>query len=77
MVGLTAYIWFNDFVLGYVIAMAIIVSLFVAALVGTLLPGYLKSMRIDPALAGGVILTTVTDIVGFLCFLGIAAIAYD
>ena len=77
VVGLTAYVWFNDFVLGYVIAMAIIVSLFVAALVGTLLPGYLKSMRIDPALAGGVILTTVTDIVGFLCFLGIAAIAYD
>ncbi len=77
VVGLTAYIWFNDFVLGYVIAMAIIVSLFVAALVGTLLPGYLKSMRIDPALAGGVILTTVTDIVGFLCFLGIAAIAYN
>lgn len=77
VVGLTAYVWFNDFVLGYVIALAIIVSLFVAALVGTLLPGYLKSMRIDPALAGGVILTTVTDIVGFLCFLGIAAIAYD
>lgn len=77
VVGLTAYVWFNDFVLGYVIALAIIVNLFVAALVGTLLPGYLKSMRIDPALAGGVILTTVTDIVGFLCFLGIAAIAYD
>ena len=77
VVGLTAYVWFNDFVLGYVIAMAIIVNLFFAALVGTLLPGYLKYMRIDPALAGGVILTTVTDIVGFLCFLGIAAIAYD
>ena len=77
VVGLTAYIWFNDFVLGYVIAMAIIVNLFFAALVGTLLPGYLKYMRIDPALAGGVILTTVTDIVGFLCFLGIAAIAYN
>ena len=77
VVGLTAYVWFNDFVLGYVIAMAIIVNLFFAALVGTLLPGYLKYMRIDPALAGGVILTTVTDIVGFLCFLGIAAIAYN
>ena len=77
VVGLAAYVWFNDFILGYVIASAIIVNLFVAALVGTLLPGYLKSMRIDPALAGGVILTTITDVVGFLCFLGIAAVVYD
>ena len=77
VVGLIAYVWFNDFILGYVIAMAILVNLFVGALVGTLLPGYLKSMRIDPALAGGVMLTTVTDIVGFLCFLGIAAVVYN
>jgi magnesium transporter len=48
----------------------------VAALVGTLLPGYLKSMHIDPALAGGVVLTTVTDVVGFFCFLGVATLVY-
>jgi magnesium transporter len=76
IVGLAAYVWFGDFTLGYVIAIAIIVNLIVAALVGTLLPGYLKSMQIDPALAGGVVLTTVTDVVGFFCFLGVATLVY-
>ena len=56
--------------------LAIIVNLIVAAVVGTLLPGYLKSLQIDPALAGGVVLTTVTDVVGFFCFLGIATLVY-
>jgi magnesium transporter len=69
-------VWFGDDTLGFVIAVAIIVNLLVAALVGTLLPGYLKSMRIDPALAGGVVLTTVTDVVGFFCFLGVATLVY-
>ena len=76
IVGLAAFLWFGDYTLGYVIAVAIIVNLLVAALVGTLLPGYLKSMRIDPALAGGVVLTTVTDVVGFFCFLGVATLVY-
>ena len=76
IVGLAAYVWFGDFTLGYVIAISIIVNLIVAALVGTLLPGYLKSMQIDPALAGGVVLTTVTDVVGFFCFLGVATLVY-
>ena len=76
IVGLAAYVWFGDFTLGYVIAIAIIVNLIVAALVGTLLPGFLKSMQIDPALAGGVVLTTVTDVVGFFCFLGVATLVY-
>ena len=76
VVGLAAFVWFGDDILGYVIAVAIIVNLLVAALVGTLLPGYLKSMRIDPALAGGVVLTTVTDVVGFFCFLGVATLVY-
>ncbi len=76
VVGLAAFLWFDDFVLAYVIALAIIINLLIAALIGTLLPGYLKSLQIDPALAGGVILTTVTDVVGFFCFLGMAAIVY-
>jgi len=76
VVGFAAFLWFGDFTLGYVIALAIIVNLIVAAVVGTLLPGYLKSLQIDPALAGGVVLTTVTDVVGFFCFLGIATLAY-
>ncbi len=76
IVGLAAFVWFDDHTLGYVIAVAIVINLLVAALVGTLLPGYLKSVRIDPALAGGVVLTTVTDVVGFFCFLGIATLVY-
>jgi Mg/Co/Ni transporter MgtE (contains CBS domain) len=76
IVGLAAFAWFGDFTLGYVIGAAIVVNLLVAALVGTLLPGYLKSMQIDPALAGGVVLTTVTDVVGFFCFLGVATLVY-
>ena len=76
VVGFAAFLWFGDFTLGYVIALAIIVNLIVAAVVGTLLPGYLKSLQIDPALAGGVVLTTVTDVVGFFCFLGTATLVY-
>lgn len=76
VVGAAAYVWFGDFTLGYVIAIAIVINLMVAALVGTLLPGYLKSMQIDPALAGGVVLTTVTDVVGFFVFLGVATLVY-
>ncbi len=76
VVGFAAFLWFSDFTLGYVIALAIIVNLIVAAVVGTLLPGYLKSLQIDPALAGGVVLTTVTDVVGFFCFLGLATLVY-
>ena len=68
IVGTAAFLWFGDFTLGYVIALAITVNLVVAALIGSLLPGYLKMREIDPALAGGVILTTVTDVVGFFCF---------
>ena len=76
IVGTAAFLWFGDATLGYVIALAITVNLVVAALIGSLLPGYLKIRKIDPALAGGVILTTVTDVVGFFCFLGIATLVY-
>ena len=76
IVGFAAFLWFGDFKLGYVIALAITVNLIVAALLGSLLPGFLKARQIDPALAGGVILTTATDVVGFFCFLGIATLVY-
>lgn len=76
VVGAAAFLWFDDLTLGYVIAIAMVANLAVAALAGTLLPGYLKSVQIDPALAGGVVLTTITDVVGFFCFLGIATVMY-
>ena len=71
--ALTA-IWFDNLKIAYIIAGAIIINLLFAATTGTLLPILLKKMGIDPALAGSVILTTVTDVVGFLSFLGLATI---
>ena len=71
-----AVLWFSDPKIGVVIAVALLINLVVAALAGTALPYFLKSRNIDPALAGGVILTTITDVVGFLSFLGLASIAY-
>ncbi len=67
-------VWFGDWQIAYVIAGAIIINLLFAALTGTLLPIALKKLGIDPALAGSVILTTVTDVVGFLAFLGLATL---
>jgi len=76
VVAIAAVIWFQDITIGIVIALAMIINLVVAAIAGTSLPIYLKSKNIDPALAGGVVLTTITDVVGFLSFLGLATIAY-
>lgn len=67
--------WFDDIQLGAIIAVAILINLVVAALAGATIPLALKRMGIDPALAGGVLLTTVTDVIGFFAFLGLAAIA--
>ena len=53
-----------------------IINLIIAALTGAFLPLVLKAMKIDPALAGGVVLTTITDVVGFLSFLGLATLFY-
>ena len=73
--GIT-FFWFEDLMLAGIIAAAIVINLLVAALSGAALPIILKRQRIDPALAGGVILTTITDVVGFFSFLGLASIFY-
>ena len=72
VVALIAYIWFGDGRVGLVIALALIVNMSVAAIAGVLIPIILKRLEIDPAVAGGVILTTVTDVVGLMTFLGLA-----
>lgn len=74
--GIIASFWFPAFgaKLGMVIAVAMLVNLFAAGLAGALIPLTLQRINIDPALASGTILTTVTDIVGFLTFLGLATI---
>jgi len=74
VVALVAVAWFDDWMLGAIIAAAILVNLICAAIAGTVIPLILRRMGIDPALAGGVVLTTVTDVVGFLAFLGLAAL---
>ncbi len=66
--------WFNDYQLAAIIAIAMLVNLIVAAFAGATIPLLLKRLGIDPALAGGVVLTTVTDVIGFLAFLGLAAL---
>jgi magnesium transporter len=68
--------WFSDLTIGFIIAIAMVINLIVAAICGTSLPVILKAMNIDPALAGGVILTTITDVVGFCAFLGLATLFY-
>ena len=76
VIGVATLLWFNDWQLAWIIAAAIIINLVVAALSGAAVPLILKRQRIDPALAGGVILTTITDVVGFFSFLGLASIFY-
>ena len=74
VVGIAAGLWFSNLKLAFVIAAAIAINLFAAAASGVLIPMMLKRMRIDPALAGGVVLTTVTDCIGFLAFLGLGTV---
>lgn len=77
VMGAVVSLWFNDWTIALVIAIAMSINLMAAAVAGTLLPVMLRSMKIDPALAGSVILTTVTDIVGFVSFLGLATVFYN
>ena len=74
IIGLLSAYWFEDTLLGFVIALAMILNLIIAGLAGTLIPLTLNKFNIDPALASGVILTTITDVFGFLSFLGLATI---
>lgn len=74
VVALIAGVWFSNALLGGLIGSAIIITLICAALAGATIPLVLNNIGVDPALAGGVLLTTVTDVVGFLAFLGLATL---
>ena len=74
VVAALAVVWFGNWGIGGVIAAAILLNLLCAALAGLAIPLILERMGIDPALAGSVILTTVTDVVGFFAFLGLATL---
>ena len=73
LAGLMAWAWFRDPMLGGVIGAAMIINLLSAGLFGAAIPIVLERMKIDPAIASTVLLTTVTDVVGFFAFLGLAA----
>ena len=76
VIAATAAIWFEDLTLGFIIACAMLINLITAGCAGAGLPLALKKLQVDPALAGGVMVTTVTDVVGFLAFLGLATLFY-
>jgi len=74
VVAIVVILWFNSFQIGGIIAAAMVINLICAAAAGVIIPLILRNLSIDPALAGGVVLTTITDVVGFLTFLGLATI---
>ncbi len=74
VMGIVAYVWFQMPMLGAVMGMAIVINLLTAGLFGAIIPLSLKKFGIDPAIGSTALLTTVTDIVGFFSFLGLASI---
>lgn len=74
VVALISQVWFEDVMISVVIGLAILINMIAAGVAGVLIPLVLKKMGQDPALSGAVILTTVTDVVGFLSFLGLATL---
>lgn len=76
VIAVITFAWYSDLPLSLVIAAAMMINIVVAALAGAYLPLFLNRIKIDPALAGSVALTTVTDSVGFFVFLGLAQLFY-
>ena len=72
VISVIAYFWFDTWLLGLVIGLSMVINLFAAGLFGATIPLALKRLNIDPAVGSTVLLTTVTDVVGFLSFLGLA-----
>ena len=74
MVGTVAWLWFGNPLIGGIVAAALVVNILVAGVIGMIVPVMLERLKIDPAIASGVFVTTVTDIVGFVVFLGLATL---
>jgi magnesium transporter len=74
VMGIVGWVWFGSPMLGLVIAIAMVINMVVAGFAGTGIPVLLEKMGVDPALASGAFVTTVTDVVGFFAFLGLAAV---
>jgi magnesium transporter len=74
VIGVVVSIWFDSAMIGFVISLAILMNIIAAAFSGVFIPILLDRLKLDPALSGSVVLTTVTDIVGFVAFLGLGTI---
>ena len=74
IISLVTYVWFNELILSMLIAAAMIINLLSSVVAGVFVPIILRRLNQDPAIAGSVIVTTVTDVVGFVSFLGLATI---
>ena len=74
LVGCATYFWFGEIVLAVLISCALIINLISSVIAGVFVPLVLRRLKQDPAIAGSVVVTTVTDVVGFLSFLGLATI---
>ncbi|MEE8333609.1 MAG: magnesium transporter, partial [Alphaproteobacteria bacterium] len=73
LIGMVAWFWSGDWSIGAIMGVAMVITMFIAGLSGMIIPLALARTGVDPAVASGVILTTVTDVVAFLSFLGLAA----
>jgi magnesium transporter len=71
--AIIAWLWFGSIAIAFILGLAMIINLVVAALAGATIPLMLERAHVDPAIASGVFLTTITDVVGFFAFLGLAA----
>lgn len=74
LVGLVTYFWFHEITLSLLISFALIINLISSVIAGVFVPIILRSFNQDPAISGSVVVTTVTDVVGFLSFLGLATV---
>jgi magnesium transporter len=74
LVGGITYFWFNSIVISLLISIAMVINLICSAIAGILIPMVLRKFNQDPAIAGSVVVTTVTDVIGFFSFLGLATI---
>ena len=74
LVGTITYAWFQDFTIAILIALALIINLISSVIAGIIVPLVLRKFKQDPAIGGSVVVTTVTDVIGFVSFLGLATI---
>jgi magnesium transporter len=74
LVGLVTFLWFDEIKLSFLISFALIINLISSVVAGVFVPIILRGLNQDPAISGSVVVTTVTDVIGFLSFLGLATV---